>query len=219
MYKLENITKRFNGQQVLRGASLAVGEKEMISIMGKSGAGKSTLLGVMAGLIKADGGKIIFQDQDISSLDEEGLAGFRLKHIGIVFQDFKLIPSLSVFDNVLLGIHPRRDVSKQEKAGRIHTLAEEVGLQDKLQETVDNLSGGEKQRVAIARSLVNAPTVVLADEPTGNLDEKTAGTILDLFDRLHQHLSTTFIIVTHDKDIAQRTQKTYNLQEGMLLCS
>jgi ABC-type lipoprotein export system ATPase subunit len=219
MYKLENITKRFNGQQVLRGASLAVGEKEMISIMGKSGAGKSTLLGVMAGLIKADGGKIIFQDQDISSLDEEGLAAFRLRHIGIVFQDFKLIPSLSVFDNVLLGIHPRRDVSKQEKARRIHALAEEVGLQDKLQETVDNLSGGEKQRVAIARSLVNAPTVVLADEPTGNLDEKTAGTILDLFDRLHQHLSTTFIIVTHDKDIAQRTQKIYNLQEGMLLCS
>jgi putative ABC transport system ATP-binding protein len=218
MYKLENITKRFNGQQVLRGANLAVGEKEMISIMGKSGSGKSTLLGVMAGLIKADGGKIVFQDQDISSLDEEGLAGFRLKHIGIVFQDFKLIPSLSVFDNVLLGIHPRRDVSKQEKAGRIHALAEEVGLQDKLQEKVDNLSGGEKQRVAIARSLVNAPTVVLADEPTGNLDEKTAGTILDLFDRLHQHLSTAFIIVTHDKDIAQRTQKIYNLQEG-IICS
>jgi putative ABC transport system ATP-binding protein len=218
MYRLENITKRFNGQQVLRGANLAVGEKEMISIMGKSGSGKSTLLGVMAGLIKADGGKILFQDQDISSLDEEGLAGFRLKHIGIVFQDFKLIPSLSVFDNVLLGIHPRRDVSTQEKAVRIHALAGEVGLQDKLKETVDNLSGGEKQRVAIARSLVNAPTVVLADEPTGNLDEKTAGTILDLFDRLHQHVSTTFIIVTHDKDIAQRTQKIYKLQEG-IICS
>jgi ABC-type lipoprotein export system ATPase subunit len=218
MYKLENITKRFNGQQVLRGASLAVGEKEMISIMGKSGSGKSTLLGVMAGLIKTDEGKILFQDQDISSLDEEGLAGFRLKHIGIVFQDFKLIPSLSVFDNIMLGIHPRRDVPKLEKNGRIHALAEEVGLQDKLQETVDNLSGGEKQRVAIARSLVNAPTVVLADEPTGNLDEKTAGTIMDLFDRLHQHLSTAFIIVTHDKDIAQRTQKIYKLQEG-IICS
>jgi ABC-type lipoprotein export system ATPase subunit len=218
MYRLENITKRFNGQQVLRGANLAVGEKEMISIMGKSGSGKSTLLGVMAGLIKADGGKILFQDQDMSSLDEEDLAGFRLKHIGIVFQDFKLIPSLSVFDNVLLGIHPRRDVSTQEKAVRIHALAEAVGLQDKLRETVDNLSGGEKQRVAIARSLVNAPTVVLADEPTGNLDEKTAGTILDLFDRLHQHVSTTFIIVTHDKDIAQRTQKIYRLQEG-IICS
>jgi ABC-type lipoprotein export system ATPase subunit len=216
MYKLENITKRFNGQQVLKGVSLAVGEKEMISIMGKSGAGKSTLLGVMAGLIRTDGGSIIFQDQDISSLNEESLAEFRLKHIGIVFQDFKLIPSLSVFDNVMLGIFPRRDVPKQEKADRIHALAEQVGLTDKLQETVDNLSGGEKQRVAIARSLVNAPTVVLADEPTGNLDEKTAGTILDLFDRLHQQLSTTFIIVTHDKDIAQRTQKIYSLQEGII---
>jgi putative ABC transport system ATP-binding protein len=216
MYKLENITKRFNGQQVLKGVSLAVGEKEMISIMGKSGSGKSTLLGVMAGLIRTDGGSIIFQDQDISSLNEESLAEFRLKHIGIVFQDFKLIPSLSVFDNVMLGIFPRRDVPKREKADRIHALAEQVGLTDKLQETVDNLSGGEKQRVAIARSLVNAPTVVLADEPTGNLDEKTAGTILDLFDRLHQQLSTTFIIVTHDKDIAQRTQKIYSLQEGII---
>jgi ABC-type lipoprotein export system ATPase subunit len=218
MYKLENIAKRFNGQQVLKGVSLEVGEKEMISIMGKSGAGKSTLLGVMAGLIKTDSGRIIFQDRDISSLDEEGLAEFRLKHIGIVFQDFKLIPSLSAFDNILLGIYPRRDVPKHEKVSRIRLLAEQVGLSDKLPEKVDNLSGGEKQRVAIARSLVNEPTVVLADEPTGNLDSKTAGTILDLFDRLHQHLSTTFIIVTHDKDIAQRTQKTYNLQEGVI-CS
>jgi ABC-type lipoprotein export system ATPase subunit len=218
VYKLENIAKRFNGQQVLKDVSLAVGEQEMISIMGKSGAGKSTLLGVMSGLIRTDGGRIIFQDKDISSLDEEGLAEFRLKHIGIVFQDFKLIPSLSAFDNILLGIHPRRDVSKQEKVSRIHVLAEQVGLRDKLPEKVDTLSGGEKQRVAIARSLVNTPTVVLADEPTGNLDATTAGTILDLFDQLHQRLSTTFIIVTHDKDIAQRTQKTYILQEGVL-CS
>jgi ABC-type lipoprotein export system ATPase subunit len=218
MYKLDNITKRFKGQQVLKGVNLAVDAKEIVSIMGKSGAGKSTLLGVMAGLITADGGKINFQGQDISSLDEEGLAAFRLRHIGIVFQDFKLIPSLSVFDNVMLGIHPRKDIPKQEKTGRIHALVEQVDLQDKLREKVDNLSGGEKQRVAIARSLVNSPTVVLADEPTGNLDEKTAGAILDLFDQLHQQLSTTFIIVTHDKDIAQRTQRTYNLQEG-IICS
>ena len=216
MYKLENIAKRYNGQQVLNGVCLAVGEKEMISIMGKSGSGKSTLLGVMSGLIKTDGGSIIFQNRDISSMDEEGLAEFRLKHIGIVFQDFKLIPSLSAFDNIMLGIFPRRDIPKTGKAGRIRELAEQVGLGGKLTEKVDNLSGGEKQRVAIARSLVNEPTVVLADEPTGNLDSKTAGSILDLFDRLHQELSTTFIIVTHDRDIAQRTQKTYNLQEGVI---
>lgn len=216
MYKIENISKQYKGQQVLKGASFEVNEKQMVSIMGKSGSGKSTLLGVMAGLIKADDGRIVFQDRDISSLDEEALAEFRLRHIGIVFQDFKLIPSLSAFDNIKLGIYPRRDISKKEKLDRIHLLAEQVGLRDKQSEKVDNLSGGEKQRVAIARSLVNTPTVVLADEPTGNLDSKTAGTILDLFDQLHQKLSTTFIIVTHDKDIAQRTQKTYELREGII---
>lgn len=216
MYKIENISKQYKGQQVLKGASFEVKEKQMISIMGRSGSGKSTLLGVMAGLIKADKGRIVFQNRDISSLDEEALAEFRLRHIGIVFQDFKLIPSLSAFDNILLGIHPRRDIPKKEKLDRIHLLAEQVGLKDKQSEKVDNLSGGEKQRVAIARSLVNAPTVVLADEPTGNLDSKTAGAILDLFDRLHQQLSTTFIIVTHDKDIAQRTQKIYELREGTI---
>jgi len=216
MLKLENITKQYKGQQVLKGLSLTLGEKEMVSIMGKSGAGKSTLLSVMSGLIKPDSGSIRFQDRDIALLDEEGLAAFRLAHIGIVFQDFKLLPSLSAYDNILLGIYPRKDIPKHEKDGRIRTLAEQVGLRNKLTEKVDNLSGGEKQRVAIARSLVNGPTLVLADEPTGNLDAQTAETILDLFTKLHQQLSTTFVIVTHDKDIAQRTQKIYTLREGAI---
>jgi lipoprotein-releasing system ATP-binding protein len=215
MLKLENVAKKYKDQQVLKGLSLSLGEKEMISIMGKSGTGKSTLLGVMSGLIKPDEGSILFQGKDISSLDEEGLAAFRLANIGIVFQDFKLIPSLTVYDNIFLGIYPRKDIPTQQKDGRIRSIADQVGIVHKLSEKVDNLSGGEKQRVAIARSLVNEPILVLADEPTGNLDSNTAESIMDLFDTLHAKLSTTFVIVTHDKDIAHRTHKTYILKDGV----
>lgn len=216
MLKLGQVAKRYKGQEVLKGVNLEVGEKEMISIMGRSGAGKSTLLGVMAGLIAADSGTITFRESDISGLDEERLAELRLRQIGIVFQDFRLIPSLSVYDNIMLGIHPRRDIAKQGKKERIVTLAGQVGLMDKLPERVDVLSGGEKQRVAIARSLVNHPAIVLADEPTGNLDARTAAAIMELFGELHQSLSTSFVIVTHDRDIARMTGKTYVIQEGVL---
>jgi len=183
-------------------------------IMGRSGAGKSTLLNIMAGLIKPDSGRALFNGNDLTAIDEESLAAFRLKHIGIVFQDFKLIPSLSLSDNILLGIYPRKDIKDSDKTSRVNELAERVGLKHKLKEKVDNLSGGEKQRVAIARSLVNRPVIVLADEPTGNLDSATSDSIMALFRELHQTMLTSFIIVTHDKDIAQKTDKTYVLQKG-----
>jgi ABC-type lipoprotein export system ATPase subunit len=214
MLALENIKKSYKGQEVLRDTSLSIAEKEMVSIMGKSGSGKSTLLNIMAGLIKPDSGRALFKGNDLTSIDEESLAAFRLKHIGIVFQDFKLIPSLSVSDNILLGIYPRKDIKDNDKTSRVNELAERVGLKHKLKEKVDNLSGGEKQRVAIARSLVNRPVIVLADEPTGNLDSATSDSIMALFRELHQTMLTSFIIVTHDKDIAQKTDKTYVLQKG-----
>jgi ABC-type lipoprotein export system ATPase subunit len=202
MLVLENIKKSYKGQEVLSNASISVGEKEMVSIMGKSGAGKSTLLNIMAGLIKPDDGRAMFNGNDLTGIDEESLAAFRLKHIGIVFQDFKLIPSLSVSDNILLAIYPRKDITGSDKKSRVNELAERVGLKHKLNEKVDNLSGGEKQRVAIARSLVNSPVIVLADEPTGNLDSATSDSIMALFRELHQTMLTSFVIVTHDKDIA-----------------
>lgn len=214
MLILENIKKSYKGQEVLRDASLSIGEKEMVSIMGKSGSGKSTLLNIMAGLIKPDSGRAMFNSSDLTAIDEESLAAFRLKNIGIVFQDFKLIQSLSVSDNILLGIYPRKDIKYSDKQSRINELTEGVGLKHKLNEKVDNLSGGEKQRVAIARSLVNRPVIVLADEPTGNLDSATSDSIMALFRELHQTMLTSFIIVTHDKDIAQKTDKTYILQKG-----
>ena len=214
MLELQNIGKSYGGQQVLADINLTVREREMVSIMGKSGAGKSTLLAVMAGLVQPDSGRVLFQDTVISDHDEEKLAAFRLHHIGFIFQDFKLIPSLTAHDNILMGIYPRRDIPAAEKEKRINELASQVGLTAKLTEKTDNLSGGEKQRVAIARSLVNRPGLVLADEPTGNLDSATAEEILSLFKELHQQMATSFLIITHDQDIAAQTQKTYILKDG-----
>lgn len=214
MLELRRIGKSYGSQKVLADVNLTVREREMVTIMGKSGAGKSTLLAIMAGLVRPDSGQVLFQDRVISDLDEEKLAAFRLKNIGFIFQDFKLIPSLSAHDNILMGIYPRRDITADEKEKRIDDLAGQVGLTAKLTERTDNLSGGEKQRVAIARSLINRPGLVLADEPTGNLDSVTAEEILNLFKQLHQQLSTTFLIITHDQDIAAQTQKTYILKDG-----
>jgi putative ABC transport system ATP-binding protein len=214
MLELCNISKSYRNQPVLANINLAVQEREMVCIMGKSGAGKSTLLAIMAGLIRPDSGQVLFQGQNISDLDEEKLAAFRLHHIGFIFQDFKLIPSLSAYDNILMGIYPRRDIPAIEKVKRINNLAEQVGLTAKLSEKTDNLSGGEKQRVAIARSLVNRPGLVLADEPTGNLDSTTAEEILGLFKELHRQTATSFLIITHDQDIAAQTQKMYILKDG-----
>ena len=216
MLTLRNISKSYQNRQVLADISLEIREQEMVSIMGKSGAGKSTLLAVLAGLVRPDSGQVLFQGKVMNDLDEEALAAFRLQHIGFIFQDFKLIPSLSVHDNIMLGIYPRRDIAVAEKEMRIVELTGQVGLTDKLNERVDTLSGGEKQRVAIARSLVNRPGLVLADEPTGNLDTATAGDIMDLFLRLHATMATTFLIITHDRDIAAYTHKTFMLKDGGL---
>lgn len=216
MLALKDISKNYGKQTVLSGLNLEIPQERVISIMGKSGSGKSTLLGIMAGLVRPDSGKVFYGEEDLTDLDEESLATFRLLHTGIIFQDFKLISSLTVYDNVLLGIYPRRDIERHEKDRRISELLDEVGLSGKLSEKVDNLSGGERQRVAIARSLVNRPDIVLADEPTGNLDSKTAESIMELFSKLHGNHSTTFVIVTHDKDIAEKTERIYYLKDGGL---
>ena len=138
MLELRNISKSYGSQQVLTNINLMVQERGMASIMGKSGAGKSTLLAIMAGLVRPDSGQVLFHDKIISDLDEEKLAAFRLYHIGFIFQDFKLIPSLSAHDNILMGIYPRRDIPSGEKEKRINDLAAQVGLAAKLSEKIDN---------------------------------------------------------------------------------
>jgi lipoprotein-releasing system ATP-binding protein len=211
MLKLQSVSKKYGEQQILKNLDFSIGEKDFVSIVGKSGTGKTTMLSILAGLVRPDEGKIFFEGQDITNFDEEKLAKFRLLNIGIVFQDFKIISSLTTFDNVYLAIHPREDIKKEKKKEMVESIVGLVGLKHKLNETVDNLSGGEKQRVAIARSLVHQPKLVLADEPTGNLDEATSENIMELFQKLHRELSTTFIVITHDDDVAKKTQKIYQL--------
>jgi len=213
---MQNVSKSFQSQQVLKNISLDIHQKEMISIMGKSGSGKSTLLSIIAGLIRPDSGSIQFSGMAMEDLSEEQLAELRLKKIGLIFQDFKLIPSLSVYDNIHLGIFPVKDLTKGEKKDLILKFSEAVGLKEKVNSRVNILSGGEQQRVAIARCLAKQPDLILADEPTGNLDSKTAGSIMDLFKTLHQAFLTTFVIVTHDREIASQTEKIIHIQDGVL---
>ena len=211
MLKLQSISKKYGAQKILDAVDFTVGQKEFVIIVGKSGVGKTTLLSILSGLVRTDEGKIFFNDEDISNFDEEQLARFRLMNIGIVFQDFKIISSLSVYDNVYLALHPRKDIERDKRKDMVNEMVTLVGLKDKLDKLVDNLSGGEKQRVAIARSLVGMPKLVLADEPTGNLDERTSEEIITLFEKLHDELDTTFIVITHDKEIASKAQKSYQL--------
>ncbi len=205
MLELRNITKSYREQPVLRAVDFTVGEREMVSIMGKSGAGKSTLLAVAAGLVRPDGGRVLFRGQDLGNLDEEGLAAFRLHHIGFIFQDFKLIPALSAHDNILLGIYPRRDIALPEKTRRIGEFAAQVGLSHKLDEKVDNLSGGEKQRVAIARTLLKKPAMLIFDEATSALDSKTEQALQAELASLSRH-HTTLVIAHRLSTIVQAHQ-------------
>jgi ABC-type lipoprotein export system ATPase subunit len=216
LIKLQSVSKRFGHQQVINNCSFLIKENCFVALMGKSGAGKSTLLSLIAGLTNPDSGSVIVGDLDISRMSEEERAAFRLKNVGVVFQDFKLIPSLSVYDNVYLAIHPRSDVPPTEKQARTLELVNKVGLGNKKSQTVSQLSGGEKQRVAIARSLVNRPVVVLADEPTGNLDSTTAASILDLFRAMHRQFKTAFIIATHDQDVAGCAEIIYKIKDGVI---
>jgi len=216
LIEMSNVTKSFANQRVINCCSWSIETADFIALMGKSGAGKSTLLSLIAGLVNPDNGRILVGGSDISHMSEEERAAFRLKNVGIIFQDFKLITSLSVYDNIYLAVHPRADITSDEKHSRITELIKSVGLQGKENQTVSQLSGGQKQRVAIARSLVNQPLVILADEPTGSLDSATAADILALFDTVHSKYKTAFIIATHDQEVAARTQTIYKIKDGVI---
>ena len=211
MLSLHAVYKKYNEQKVLENVNLEIGPGELLGVVGKSGVGKTTMLHILAGLVRPDGGSVRFNDAELSGMSEERLADFRLRHVGIVFQDFKIFPSLSVADNVMLALYPRADIPKDEKRRRIKDVLAAVELTHKEKEKAGILSGGEKQRVAIARSLVGNPSILLADEPTGNLDSATSDTIMGLFMKLHAEFSASLVIVTHDADIAKRAEKIYEL--------
>ena len=218
MIKADNIRKSFGQLQVLKGINLEIPPGKIYSIVGASGAGKTTLLQIIGTLSKPDEGQLFYKGKDISSLSENELAAFRNREIGFVFQFHHLLPEFTALENVEIpGFIARRQRKEVEKEAR--KLLDYLGLHDRMHHKPSELSGGEKQRVAVARALINNPSVVLADEPSGNLDSANRDDLHDLLFRLRDDMGQTFIIVTHDDHFAERTNKIIHIKDGIIEAS
>lgn len=216
MLKAENLEKRYGSLRVLKGISLEVRKKEIVSIVGSSGAGKSTLLHILGTLDKPDSGNISLNGRDISSLRGNELAAFRNRHIGFVFQFHHLLPEFSAIENVCIpGWIAGK--GKKEVNARAAELLDFMGLGDRIHHKPMELSGGEQQRVAVARALINNPDVVFADEPTGNLDSAHARRLHELFLSLRDNLSQTFLIVTHNDELAAMSDRVLHMKDGCMV--
>ncbi len=200
--------------EALRGVSFEINTGDFVSIMGPSGSGKSTLMHIMGCLDYPTGGKYFLSGQDVSKLNDNQLALFRNQRIGFVFQQFNLLPKATILKNVELPLTYNNTHSKNKKRLAVQAL-EEVGLGDRLKHRPTEISGGQKQRVAIARALINHPSIILADEPTGNLDSKTGGDIMEIIKRLHDN-GNTIILVTHEPEIAQYGKRIIYLKDGVI---
>ena len=216
---IENLTKSYQegGQSrlILREANACIGQGEFVAVLGKSGSGKSTLLNLISGIDQADTGSVRIAGQDLTAMDDSRRTLFRRNNIGFVFQFFNLIPTLTVFENVILPAE-LKGMNGRDGRHKVETLLDTVGLADRMDTFPDRLSGGEQQRVAIARALINDPLVVLADEPTGNLDEETGRQVLALLDRLTRQAGKNMILVTHSREAASRADRVLLLREGKL---
>ncbi len=199
---------------ILRGMSFTIERGEWVAVTGPSGAGKSTLLGILSGLDNPTGGTIAIDGIDITSMGENRLAKLRNEKVGIVFQSFNLIPTLTAQENVAAPLYVSSD--RRNATQRAKEVLERVGLGSRMRHRPHQLSGGEQQRVAVARALVTRPPVLVADEPTGNLDSKTSAQILDLFAELHRDLGITLVVVTHDPTVAKRAQRVLHIVDGVL---
>ena len=207
------LTSRAGPVNILRGVSFEAARSESIAVLGPSGAGKSTLLAIIAGLERADQGRVIVGGTDIGDLGESALAAFRRKAVGIVFQAFHLIPTMTALENVAL---PLELGSHGDPFGAAGAALESVGLGHRLQHYPSQLSGGEQQRVALARAFVPQPDVLLADEPTGNLDGETGGAVMEELFRLRAARGSTLILVTHDHALAARCDRTVHIADGRI---
>lgn len=217
---LEDVVKVYKMDGVetvaLNGVSLKIKEGEFIAIMGPSGSGKSTMMHLMGCLDRPTSGKIYFEGKDVSRLSDDELAEIRNRKIGFVFQSFYLLPRYTALQNVELPLI-YQGVSPKERREKAKSLLEKVGLSDRLYHKPTQLSGGQQQRVAIARALVVNPVVLLADEPTGNLDSKSSHEIMDLISVLHKEEKLTIILVTHERDIAEYAEKIIRMQDGKII--
>jgi len=218
MVEVRNVAKRYEGKRTvhaLRGVSFRVEKGEMVATMGPSGSGKSTLLNILGGLDRPSEGSVIIDGTDLSALNDNALTRLRREKIGFVFQFFNLLATLTAKENIALPLH-LAGVPRKEAASRAGELLEVVGLADRHDHLPDELSGGEQQRVAMARALVLRPPLILADEPTGNLDSQNGGEILSLFKKLQGQFGTTVIMVTHDPVAAAICDRILSMKDGRL---
>ncbi|MEO7482116.1 MAG: ABC transporter ATP-binding protein [Ferruginibacter sp.] len=215
---LENIRKSYYlGKQelpVLKGISLDIFKNEYVALMGPSGSGKSTLMNILGCLDSPTGGIYILNGKEVSHMEDDELAGIRNKEIGFVFQQFNLLPRLTAAENVALPL-VYSGTSKKERVARAEEVLHKVRLEDRMHHKPNELSGGQCQRVAIARALINNPAIILADEPTGNLDSKTSHEIMDMLDKIHAD-GNTIILVTHEEDIAGFARRKVKMKDGMI---
>ena len=216
MISIRNLVKNYRIGTIvvraLRSVSVDIKKNEYVAIMGPSGSGKSTLMNIIGCLDTPTGGQYILNNTDVSKLEDNQLAEIRNKEIGFVFQTFNLLPRYNAFENVMLPM-VYAGKSKAERIARAEEVVESVGLADRALHKPNELSGGQKQRVAVARALVNYPSIILADEPTGNLDSKTSVDIMNLFDEIHSK-GNTIILVTHEEDIARHARRIIRLRDG-----
>ena len=216
MIKLKNISKSYGSQKILDNISLDVKKGEFISIIGPSGAGKTTLLniiGTIEDFSASDKTELTLNDIDIHNLNDNEISEFRNKNIGFIFQFHQLLPELNLEENIFLPSLIGK-YSKSEYLKKLKDLAKLLGIEKLLKKYPDSISGGERQRVAVARSLINGPKILLADEPTGNLDSKNEQIIMDLFKKLNKELGLTIILVTHNNNFAKISNKCYTLKDG-----
>ncbi|MEO8447588.1 MAG: ABC transporter ATP-binding protein [bacterium] len=218
LIEITNVKKSYkvtktNKLHVLKGITLNIYKEDISAIVGKSGAGKSTLLHILGTLDKPDSGKILFEGKDVFELKEKQISEFRSNEIGFIFQFHHLLPEFTAMENVMIAsmIHGEPDKSKAEE------MLTEVGLKDRMNHKPSELSGGEAQRVAIARALINSPRLILADEPTGNLDSENADAIIDLIFSLRKKYKQTFLIVTHNEEFAKSCDSIIHLQDGKVV--
>lgn len=219
MIEVQNLCKNFattGGEiRVLRDLNLKVADGERIAVVGRSGAGKTTLMHVLGGIDRPSSGQVLFDGEDVFALQGARLDEFRNRAVGFIFQFHQLLPEFTALENVMMPLLIGR-VERKQAAEQASALLCEVGLGERLDHKPGALSGGEQQRVAIARALIRQPRLLLADEPTGNLDSRTSDEIMDLLDRLHRSRGLTMVIVTHNEDLAACLDRTLRMEDGLL---
>lgn len=216
MIVIENLKKSYGSLNVLKGIDLKISESQIVSIVGASGAGKSTLLHIIGTLDKPNSGKVLFNGMDIFSMNDKQISNFRNKNIGFVFQFHHLLPEFTALENISMPAYIAGTAKKEadEKALELLSL---FGLTERAQHKPSELSGGEQQRVAVARALINNPSVIMADEPSGNLDSKNARELHELFFDLRNRFKQTFIIVTHNQELAEMADRCVQMKDGIVI--